>query len=246
MFSYGTKQKQYPPPGFGRFEVAADNRARESQMDNEELQALIAPAVEIEETTPAREPQAESGAKQPPLTEKETVGFYKAMQEERDRRQAAEKRIAELEARREPVEPPTQDQMVEARLRSVTLTASRKFADREYGKELLAEVHDWAVAKCDADPHFNASMMSDDDPYEKAVQAYNREQIAAEVQSPDDLAQFKAWKAAQAAAPQAQATPKPAEPPIPKSLADAPGNGAAGAPYVNVGGGEAFGSFFKG
>ena len=236
-------------------------------MDIEELKDLIAPAVEVEtpaapaEPEPAAEPAPDAPARgadgkftakgdgEPePLSKSELAGTLHALLTEREKRQAAERERDELRARAAPVEPPSFDEQLQTRLRSVTLTASRKFADQAYGKELTATVHDWALAKCDADPAFNASMMSNDDPYESAVQAYNREQIAAEVQSPDDLAQFKAWKAAQAAAPAADppSPPQPADPPIPRSLANAPGNGAAGKPHVNVGEGEAFGALFKG
>ena len=161
-----------------------------------------------------------------------------ALLDEREKRQAAERRIAELEARQAPQDPLSSDPTVEDRLRAVAITASRKFAEKEYGKDVVAKVHDWALAKCDADPHFNHAMTSSDDPYESAYQAFNREQIIDAVRTPDDLAEFQAWKAAKAA-------PPPPQPPLPKSLATAPGNGAAGKAHVPVGAGQAYGSIIR-
>ena len=240
-------------------------------MNDEELKDLIAPAVEVEAPSPDAEPTVdveEAGetpalhrtpdgkfAKadppeppaQAPLTEKETVGFYKAMQEERDKRQAAERRIAELTARAEPAEPPDPTSELQMALYGQKLGVSRKFAEREYGKDAMAAVHDWASAKCDADPAFNTMMRSSDDPYEDAMQAFNRERVLKEV-GPGELDEFKAWKAAKA--DPAQQTPPPPQstpqPPVPRSLATAPGNGAAGKAHVPVGEGLAFASIIKG
>jgi len=233
-------------------------------MNEEDLSDLIGKAP-VEAETPAPEPQAdppspeasEDGApespprgaggkfarKEPPLTEKETVGFYKAMQEERDKRQALEKQLAELKAKAEPAPDLSRDQQVEQRIHALTLTTSRKLAEKEHGKDLLAKVHDWAVAKCDADPAFNQTMFATDDPYEHAVEAYNREQVLAKVK-PDELDEFEAWKAAKAA-PQPNPEPSAPETPVPRSLANAPGNGAAGKAHVPTGPGLAFGSIIK-
>ncbi|HEY7853106.1 MAG TPA: hypothetical protein VIB82_09025 [Caulobacteraceae bacterium] len=152
-----------------------------------------------------------------------------AMLDEREKRQGLEKQLAafkarEAEARRAAAEPPPPDEQFTAALHAQNLRVSRRFAEREYGPELMATVHDWAVARCDADPFFNAQMRSSDDPYGAAFQAYNREQIAAKV-TPERLAAFEAWEAAQAAIQAQTPTPPPqsvAAPP--RSLANAPGN----------------------
>ena len=237
-------------------------------MNDEELKDLIAPAITESEPAPAMpapEPPAEGPARapdgkfaakasdaapepatpQPPLTEKETVGFYKAMQEERDKRQAAERRIAELTANQPPPAPLDTATELQQALYGQKLGVSRKFAEREYGKDTIATVHDWASARCDADPAFNDHMRSSDDPYEAAMAAYNREQILAEVKSPDDLAQFNAWKAAQAAG-QAETPPPPPppSPPAPKSLVNAPGNGAVGKAHVPLSDDAAYAALF--
>ena len=175
-----------------------------------------------------------------------------AMLDERDKRQALEKQLAALQAERDAAakanaEPLPLEAQVQQQLYVANLKASRRFAEREYGKETVATVHDWASAKCDADPVFNAQMQASEDPYEAAMQAYNREKIIAGVTSVDELAQFQAWKAAQAqvqASTQSLTPSSPAQA-IPRSLANAPGNGAQGAASVAVGEGNAYAGLFK-
>ena len=240
-------------------------------MDNEELKALIAPpAVEESEPAPAPAPEPEPAVDgpargadgkftakssealakedEPPLNKTELAGTLHALLSEREKRQAAERERDEWKAKAAPPAEPTPDQAMAQQVRAITLNTSRKFAEKEYGKDLVAAVHDWASARCDADPAFNAQLFSVDDPYEHAVQAYNRAQIADAVKSPDDLAQFKAWKAAQAAGqaePQPSPTPSTPEVAIPRSLATAPGNGAAGKAHIPVGEGQAYASVIK-
>ncbi len=122
-----------------------------------------------------------------------------------------EQQLRELQAKATPPEQPEPNEVLQQALYAQNLRASRRFAEREYGKEQIATVHDWAAARCDADPIFNQQMRSSDDPYEAAYQAYQREQVLAEVQ-PSELEAFKAWKASQAAAP-ADATPIPPKQP---------------------------------
>ncbi|MGI8839962.1 MAG: hypothetical protein ACR2F8_04125 [Caulobacteraceae bacterium] len=185
---------------------------------------------------------APADAAQPPLSEKETVGFYKAMADERDKRQALEKQLAELRARAEPAPPPSEADQFQATLYAQNLRVSRRLAEKEYGKDTVAEVHDWAAARCDADPAFNQQMRVSDDPYEAAKTAFDREKIAAEV-SVSDLDQFRAWKAATAATGQAQTPPAAATPP-PRSLATASGTGAVGKEPVTVAEGNAYAALF--
>ncbi len=164
-------------------------------------------------------------------------------QAEKAAREALERRLEALTAQRDPPPELTRDQQLEAALYNQNLRASRRFAEREYGKEAIAAVHDWAAARCDQDPPFNAQMRASEDPYEAAFQAYNREQILQTVK-PTDLAAFKAWQAAQAAAGQLTganpAMAANAAAAVPRSLATASGTGGAGAPHVPVGPGMAF------
>lgn len=171
-----------------------------------------------------------------------------AMLDERDKRQALERQLKELQdrdaarqAQQPPAEPLEPAQELERALYAQNLRVSRKFAERQYGADTIATLHDWATKRCDDDPVFNHQMMTSEDPYEAAYQAYNREQIVAKV-SPERLAAFEAWEAAQALAqaPVLQTPPSPLAPP-PRSLATAPGTGERGGELpVENGPGEAF------
>jgi len=180
----------------------------------------------------------------PPLSERETVGFYKAMQEERDRRQGLEKQLAQFKAReaaKQPTEPLPLEAQVSQALYKANLDNSRKWAVKEYGADAVEKAFEWANARCEPtspsfDPVFNAQVASSGDPYETAVQAYNREQLLTEA-GQTDLAEFRAWKASQSGNP-APAAPPTA--PLPKSLATASGTGGLGKGAVPVGEGEAF------
>jgi len=168
-------------------------------------------------------------------------------QAERAQREVLERRVAEMTAQASPPRELAPAEHIEVALYSQNLRASRRFAEREYGKEAIAAVHDWASRRCDEDPIFNHQMRSSDDPYEAACQAYNREQILRAVK-PDDLAAFKAWQAAQAAVegrnpdhPRGSGGhPMTSRTPVPRSLATASGTGGAGAPHTPIGPGQAF------
>ncbi|MEO8926364.1 MAG: hypothetical protein ABI306_04295 [Caulobacteraceae bacterium] len=164
---------------------------------------------------------------------------------EPERPRAADGKFAH---RPEPPPPPEPTEQLRAALYAQNLKVSRKFADRQYGTELVGKAHDWAAARCDADPHFNQRMRASDDPYEAAVQAYNREEILKEV-TPADLDAFRAWKAAQSGAPAptaAQPPSSPSPPPPPRSLVTAPGNGAVARDHVDTSPGSAFAATIKG
>ena len=160
-------------------------------------------------------------------------------QAEKAAREALEREITEMRAQAQPHRELEPTEALEVALYSQNLRASRRFAEREYGKDTIASVHDWAARRCDHDPHFNQQMSSSEDPYEAAYQAYNREQILRTVKH-GDLAAFKAWQSAQP--PTGQRTGSSASPaPVPpRSLATASGTGGAGAPHVPVGPGQAF------
>ena len=171
-----------------------------------------------------------------------------AMLDEREKRQALEKELAAFKERQAPPQQrqPLDDPAVEGRLYVMNRQFSRRLAEKEYGKETVAQVHEWAATKCDDDPFFNQQLLASDDPYELSMQAWKRDQLLAKV-SPDDLDEYTAWKAAKAQAGQAQPQTQQSTPQAPpRSLANAPGSGGAGRPHVPVGEGEAFNATFKG
>jgi hypothetical protein len=206
----------------------------------EETASAVAPPAEDNPSSFADTPAGRSAPVAPghvPLS---------AMLDEREKRQSLERQVADLRQHLAPPPPLPLEEQVEARLYASNLSASRRFAEREHGREAVGAVHQWAVARCDADPFFNQQMRSSDDPYEAAIQAYNRERVVAEV-SAGDLEAFRAWKAASAAA-QGQVPFSPRSQPaarVPRSLANAPGNGAAGRSGVSVGEGSAYAGLFK-
>lgn len=170
-----------------------------------------------------------------------------ALLDEREKRQAAERRAQQLqsqweEAQRANLPPPTPQDQFQAELYAQRLDMSRMFAESRYGAEEVAALHDWAFAKCAADPLFNEQMRSSRNPYEEAAQARNREIITAKV-TPDRLAAFEAWEQAQAQAAGADPAPssQSAVAPPPRSLAQAPGSGLRGnAAPIEIGEGAAF------
>jgi hypothetical protein len=204
--------------------------------------------------TPALPPEGGERSGQVPIS---------ALLDEREQRQTAQKelkalqeRLAQERAEWQAKHPPTEGQVLEAQRYADNLRFSRRFAEKEYGKDFVQKAHDWAFARCETDPLFNEQMRSSDDPYEAAVQAFNREEILRQV-SLADLEAFNAWKAAQAAQASSLGDAAPGQPKQPssikasegfihlvasppRSLATAPGNGAAGVTAVNLGDGEAF------
>ncbi len=198
-------------------------------------------------------PQAAPGAPAAPESPEPGHVPLAAMLDEREKRKALEAKLAEVEARQREAaaRASAEDLPPEARAAQQryadNLRISRKFADKAYGAETMAQVHAWAEARCDADPLFNQKMLASDDPYEDAYTAWRQDQLLNEV-SPDDLDDYRAWKAQKAAqgavpahAPAAAAAP--VRPP-PASLAHAPNAGGRGATEVPVGAGEAFKSLF--
>ena len=153
-----------------------------------------------------------------------------ALLDERDKRKALEKRLADLEAERKtpgPAPEPTTAQQ----MGGLRMDVSRELMVSQHGEAEAQALHEWGEAKCGSDPHFNQQVYASKNPYAFIRQARQREMLLAEV-SPDDLEDYKAWKAAKAQgaspAPTPQPTPSPAPTP-PRSLANAPNAGGAGA-----------------
>lgn len=169
-----------------------------------------------------------------------------ALMDERDKRKAAEERAARYEQQeRQNAAPLEPDEQFRAELRSQRLHFSRELANTRHTPDLVTKAHEWAYAKADADPLFNQKALQAPDPYEFAVQEYQRDQIVSQV-TPADLAAFNAWRAAQAAlTPQAgsPATPTPVAAP-PRSLASA--TSAGGVQHIPTGDGQAYDGLFKG
>lgn len=200
--------------------------------------------VEPQEPTPeAVEPAPEpANPFTPPVVEaKPDPGFVPitAMLEEREKRQAEKARADALEARlaaqQQPAAIPDQWEDPEGyaahqqSLRiSDKLDISEEMARDKFGDEVVDQARDWALQQAQTRPGFYEELIRQRHPYKHAVELFKREQIASQV-TPDDFAQFQAWKAAQAqlqAAPAtAPATPNQPRTLPPRSLASAPSAG---------------------
>jgi hypothetical protein len=223
-------------------------------MDKDDLASLIEgePEDVAEEETQVTE--------QPPVAEVKEAGETPTLQvtpppepghvpvaallDERDKRKALEKRLADLEAERKtdgPAPEPTTAQQMWA----LRMDVSRELMVSQHGEEEAKALHEWGEAKCGSDPHFNQQVYASKNPYAFIRQARQREMLLAEV-SPDDLDDYKAWKASRASkdaggTPALQPTPTP-----PRSLANAPNAGGAGAvAETPVGPGAAFASTIR-
>lgn len=203
--------------------------------------------VEAAPAAPAAEPQAEPP--HAPIT---------ALLDERDKRQAAERRAEAAEVRARQLEdwrtqqeaalnrrpPPDRatdpeaweahrsDQIGQA-LYGQRLEMSRNFAELKHGEDVTKTAFDWGVQKCDADPFFNERVRAAKDPVGLVVAEWKREQAIAKVADPAELDAFLAWKAAGGNAPPnsgALAAP-PQAPAAPRaSLAAAPSAGSHAQP----------------
>lgn len=217
--------------------VEADNAGAPVEEPKEDPAPL-----ELTEEAPP-EPQAEPPVEPEPEAKPEPQHVpITAMLDERDKRKALEQELAQLRASQQQQQPQAvpdvfedpdgfaayQDQKVQQALYQQNLRWSERTATIEHGAETVNQAKDWAVARCDADPYFNAKVAASPDPIGFAVSEWKREQIASQV-TPEDLTQFQAWKAAQAqldasAQPSAATTTSPRTPP-PRSLASAPSAG---------------------
>lgn len=175
-----------------------------------------------------------------------------AVLDEREKRQALERELAELRRQHAQPQAPALDPYEDPAAYTqqvalnIKLDMSEELARSKHGDELVEQAKQWAVAKFGQSPAFQQEVLSNRNPYEFAVQAYQRDQLVSQLK-PDDLAAFQAWKAAQASLQPAQlaapaAIPQPVAAP-PRSLASA--TSAGGAAHVPTGEGQAFDSLFK-
>lgn len=188
-----------------------------------------------EPATPTEPPVPTEGA---PVTEAPHAPLA-ALLDERDKRKALEARIAQYERAQpqtqapDPYEDPegfaqVQEARVQQALYQQNLRWSEQVASIKHGDETVTKAKEWGLAKCDADPYFNAKVAGSPDPIGYVVNEFKRDQIASNI---DDAQyqQFLAWKSAQDQLT-TQPTPPGAAPPLspaipPRSLASAPSAG---------------------
>jgi len=220
--------------------IEADN------IDAPEADETVEPVVveQQEAPEPAIEPVAEpvvEPARQEVRPEPQHVPLT-AMLDERDKRKAAETELAQIRAQQQQQQPASapdmfedpegfrvhQEQSVQAALYQSNLQWSQRIAAIQHGEEATQQATNWGLERCNADPYFNAKVRASNDPIGFVVSEWKREQIASQV-TPDDFAEFKAWKQAQAQinapAPASPANPIAPRNTPPRSLASAPSAG---------------------
>lgn len=186
-----------------------------------------------------------------------------ALLDERDKRQASERQVKELQERLRALETPQAEtpQIDEQTQREIHLASlntrldiSEDMARQKHGDEMVDKVKAWAQQRMGQSADLSNAILSNRNPYEKAVQEYERDQLVSSIK-PGDFEAFRAWQAAQAdpqaappvnaltpqAAP-AAAAPLIAAPPPPRSIATAPS--AGGTQHVPSGGGQAYDAIF--
>jgi hypothetical protein len=197
-----------------------------------------------ETAEPAAEPTPEPASEPAPAPTPDP-GFVPltAVLDEREKRQAAERRAQEMERRAQdleaqrqaaPIPDPYEDpdgyrafqtqQFQQAQL-NIRLDLSEDLARGKHGDDLVTAAQQWALGRYEQSPAFRQEVLSHRNPYEFVVQQYQRDQFVSQVQ-PSDYEAFKAWQAAQAAAPQ----PAPAAQAAPPQPATIPRQSLAGAP----------------
>lgn len=190
--------------------------------------------------------QVETDPKQVPLA---------ALKEEREKRQALERKFAELESRvgqpqqqvqqhqRQQAPDPYEDPegynayvqntvaQTEWKMRA---EMSGRFAEDKYGKDTVEAAVSWAQAEGAKDPTLGQRVQMQSSPVEFVVQEYKRSQTlqALEGKSLEDYLQeqavAKGWIVSQADGAVVPSIQKPSSPTPPKSLSRAPGNGGVG------------------
>jgi len=139
-----------------------------------------------------------------------------------------------------------QQQQTQILILSNKLDMSEDMARGKHGDEAVDAAKEWAKGKMAQSPAYQQEVFRHRNPYAKIVEDHQREQAFADV-SPDELSQFRAWKAAQAQAP-AQPNAAPAASPQPaapsRSIVHSPAAGGAKPGQVPVGPSAAFDQVF--
>ena len=194
------------------------------------------PVIEqVPEVTPEPEPVVETVVE--PVVEQPKEPQHvpiTALLDERDKRKNLEQELERIRAAQQPQAQPSapdmfddpegytsyQHQIQSQALLNSKLDISEEMARDKFGDDKVNAARDWALSLFQNRPGFQQEVFSQRHPYKYVVEQYEREQIASQV-TPDDFAQYQAWKLAQS---QIQPAPQPQQAP-PRSLASAPSAG---------------------
>ncbi len=161
-----------------------------------------------------------------------------ALMDERDKRKSLEARLAQFEQAREAPKVPDvlsdpegfQAHTVaqfQAQLVDTKLNISEAAARRHYGADKVEAAKQWALTQFEKKPSFQQEVISQADPYDYAIQQFERDSIASTVTA-DDFEQFKAWKAAQAQLSSVPASAASQSTDPVRSIASQPSGGGVG------------------
>ena len=210
------------------------------------------PEVPAEETEQADAPQGEQ-EQGPGSTDQRQVPLA-ALKEEREKRQALERRLNEFESRmgqapqpapqpvRKAPDPYEDPDGYNAYVQSTVAQTewnmraemSGRFAEQKFGRETVEQAIAWAQAEGAKDPTLGQRVTLQASPVEYVVQEYKRSQTLQALgdKSLDDYIQeqavAKGWIVSQPGAEGSAPIQKPSSPTPPKSLSQAPGNGGIG------------------
>lgn len=180
----------------------------------------------------AAQPAAATQAPQPtaqPVLDPGQSPYFAAMLDERDKRQVAERRLADLQ-RQQQAQPAPQapdrfedpeghdrfmQERTDERLFEMRVDMSERFAVNQYGEDTVKTAVEWGFQRCAQDPHFNAQVRAAPDPIGFVVQQHRRDEVFAKVGDQFDPAKYEAflaWQAQQTAAPALQAQPQSQQP----------------------------------
>jgi hypothetical protein len=211
------------------------------------------PAPPEETPEPTGEQTAEPAPSVPPTPEPEPQRIpLTAMLDEREKRQKAERELEEMRrqiaAMKEPPKVPDfyedadgrlayERRVIEQRAEARVLSQAKALAEREYGKELVAEAIDFFHQ-----PEFapiTQRMIAEPLPFHSAVEFYKKQKFLSEVQDPDKWREQERERIRQELLAQSPAPSKPTAPPPSLSKAPSRGNDA-------IAPGNAFDSMFPG
>jgi len=178
-------------------EVAVETAEEAEQVEAEveaEAEEAKTEEVETEETT-------EETAEQTTGSEKEPWTLT-AVLDEREKRQKRDVEIAELKEKLSAYEKPEsdevsvfedeqgytnqQDQKIQFAVRNATLNSSQRAAEREFGKERVAEAAEWWKTSGNQSPTANQRFQESDEPYHDLIKMHEDDSIIRNPQSYKD------------------------------------------------------------
>ncbi len=223
-------------------EEVVDGKAKEVPEPVVETPQPEAPEAAIEpvaEPAPEIVPEAAPAAEAP--REEKTIPLATAL-DWRDRFKAAEAKLAEVEAAKQPSKVPDAlddpdgfnahvDMVADAKATAVMFKMSNAIATREFGKETVDTAIDWATERAKSDPSFVQKYMQNDHPIDWIVRQHKREGLVGglpdDVSDLDEYVKRRATELGLIAATAAPAVVVPQQAPAtpPRSLASQPSAG---------------------